>query len=602
MGRARPLAFLRTRLVLGLGAISIAVNMLYLTGSLFMLEIYDRVIPSRSVPTLIGLCVIAGVLYAFQGLLDACRGRALVRIGTAFDATLAPKVFRAIGRASMSGQNSADGLMPLRDLETVRGFISGSGPLAFFDLPWIPVYIVICYAFHPLIGFLVVFGAVLLGGLALASELLGRGPARKAAGQASQRIVQAEAMRRNAEVALVLGMRSRLLARWEKGNRDYREAHQRAADLTMDLGSISKVVRYGLQSAVLALGAWLVIEQHVTGGIMIAASILTSRALAPVELAIANWKNFVNSRQAWERLSTVLARVPEADPPMALPAPTQGIAASALVGGPPASQRIAVADVTFALRAGQGLGIIGPSGSGKSSLVRLLVGVWTPLRGKVRIDGAALDQWDGDSLGRHIGYLPQDVELFSGTVAENIARFDPQAKPEAVVAAAKAAGVHNLVLTLPLGYQTPIGEGGAVLSAGQRQRVALARALYGDPFLVVLDEPNSNLDSEGEQALTEAILGVRARGGVCIVVAHRPRALAAVDLVMTMSEGRMVAFGPKEEVLAKVLAPAPSPVARPAAAAGAGSGIVAAGAAGPSAAAAAAADQNRSFVVHRGNK
>jgi PrtD family type I secretion system ABC transporter len=308
-----------------------------------------------------------------------------------------------------------------------------------------------------------------------------------------------------------------------------------------------------LQSAVLGVGAYLVIQQQATPGVIIASSILTSRALAPIELAIAHWRAFVGARQGWRRLSDLLAVLPPQESPMALPAPSATLSvesASVLV---PGGQRLVVQDATFARKAGNGLGIIGPSASGKSSLARMIVGVWAPARGKVRLDGAAIEQWHPEELGRHIGYLPQDVELFAGSVAANIARFDPEPKPETVIAAAKAAGVHELILRLPEGYETDIGEGGTALSAGQRQRVALARALYGEPFLVVLDEPNSNLDADGEEALRIAILGIRQRGAIAVIVAHRPSALAGVDLVLTLAGGRMQAFGPKEEVLKAVL-------------------------------------------------
>jgi ATP-binding cassette subfamily C protein len=322
---------------------------------------------------------------------------------------------------------------------------------------------------------------------------------------------------------------------------------------------MSKVLRMLLQSAVLAVGAYLVIDGQATGGIMIASSILTSRALAPVELAIANWKGFVSARQGWRRLKEQLARTAPGEDPLKLPAPSRQLTVEGGGTGAPGSQRFAVQDVAFALQAGSGLGIIGPSASGKSSLARMLVGVWPTWRGKVRLDAAALEQWRPEDLGPHIGYLPQDVELFAGTVAQNIARFHAAPEPEAVIAAARAANVHEMILHLPDGYETQVGEAGAALSGGQRQRIALARALYGNPFLVVLDEPNSNLDAEGEQALTAAILGVRARGGIVVVIAHRPSALAGVDQVLVMADGRVQSFGPKEEILGKVLRPAPVP-------------------------------------------
>jgi ATP-binding cassette subfamily C protein len=318
-----------------------------------------------------------------------------------------------------------------------------------------------------------------------------------------------------------------------------------------------------LQSAVLAVGAYLVIHQEASAGIIIAGSILSARALAPVDLAIAHWKGFVAARQSWHRLNKLLGQMPPANTQTLLQSPSKRLSVEAVSIVPPGEQRVIVQDVTFAVEAGSGVGVIGPSGSGKSSLVRALVGVWTPVRGKVRLDGAALDQWSSDVIGRHIGYLPQDVELFAGTVAQNICRFDPEAKSDAIIAAAKEAGVHDLIIKMREGYDTEIGEQGAALSAGQAQRVALARALYGNPFLIVLDEPNSNLDSEGDEALTRAVRGARERGAIVIVVAHRPIGIEAVDQLLMLKDGRVQAFGPKETVLGQVLqrvAPPPSPI------------------------------------------
>jgi ATP-binding cassette subfamily C protein len=329
------------------------------------------------------------------------------------------------------------------------------------------------------------------------------------------------------------------------------------------LASLSRVLRLTLQSAVLGIGAYLVIEQEATAGVIIASAILTSRALAPVELAIANWKGFVAARQARQRLSELLTSLPERKQPMALPAPKKSLSVQNVSATPPGEQRVVVQDVLFTLHAGDGLGIIGPSASGKTSLARILVGVWQPVRGKVRLDNAALDQWSPDSFGRHVGYLPQDVELFDGTIAENISRFESPPDPQAIILAAQSAGVHELILHLPEGYETRIGETGAALSAGQRQRIALARALYREPFLVVLDEPNSNLDSEGDEALTKAISGVRSRGGIAIVIAHRPSALVAIDRVLMLNQGRQQAFGSRDEILRQVLRPN-APTALPA--------------------------------------
>lgn len=552
------LASCRTAFV-GVAVMSGLVNVLYLTGSFFMLEVYDRVIPSRSVPTLIGLMALALALYGFQGVLEAIRSRILARIGAALDEALSARVFDVVVRAPLKGAVLGDGLLPLRDLDQIRAFLSGTGPSAFFDLPWMPIYLGVCFLFHPLIGVAALFGAGFLAFVTWLTDRATRRPAQAATGHGQRRNGLAEAGRRNAEVLAALGMQGRFRTRWAAANSDYMDAQQRAADVAGGLGAMSKVFRMALQSGVLALGAWLVIQGQATAGIIIASSILVSRALAPAELAIANWKGFVQARQSWARLSDLLARIPDGAARHTLPAPVRTLSVEAVAIAPPGAQRVVVSEVSFALSAGQGLGVIGPSASGKSSLVRALIGVWPPVRGKVRLDGAALDQWDPAELGPHFGYLPQEAELFAGTVGENIARFDPDAPPEAVIAAARAASVHEMVLRLPEGYDTRIGEGGAGLSSGQRQRVGLARALYRDPFLVILDEPNANLDAEGENALTQAILGVRARGGICIVVAHRPSALAALDLVLMMADGRAQAFGPKDEVFKRVLRVAPDP-------------------------------------------
>ena len=550
----------------GVAVMSGVVNVLYLTGSFFMLEVYDRVIPSRSVPTLIGLMALALTLYAFQGALEAIRSRILARVGAALDEALSGRVFDLVVRAPLKGAAPGDGLLPLRDLDQIRAFLSGTGPSAFFDLPWLPIYLAVCFLFHPLIGVAALCGALFLAAVTWLTDRATRRPAQAATGHGLRRNGLAEAGRRNAEVLAALGMQGRFRTRWAAANRDYMDAQQRTADVAGGLGAVSKVFRMALQSGVLALGAWLVIQGQATAGIIIASSILVSRALAPAELAIANWKGFVQARQSWARLSDLLARIPAGQPRHGLPAPSRTLTVEAVTIAPPGSQRPVVGEVSFALKAGQGLGVIGPSASGKSSLIRALIGVWPPLRGKVRLDGAALDQWEPADLGPHLGYLPQEAELFAGTIGENIARFDPAASAEAVIAAAQAAGIHEMVLRLTDGYDTRIGEGGAGLSSGQRQRIGLARALYGDPFLVILDEPNANLDAEGENALTQAILGVRARGGICIVVAHRPSALAAVDLVLMMADGRAQAFGPKDEVFKRVLraAPEPAPAGLPA--------------------------------------
>ena len=462
-------------------------------------------------------------------------------------------MFDTIVRLPLTAGARNEGLQPLRDLDNIRSFLSGMGPGAFFDLPWLPFYLAICFAFHVMIGLTALVGAIILVTLTIVTEFMSRRPAREAMGLAARRNDLAATSRRNAEVLVAMGMSGRLNKRWSEANQNYLAGNQRASDVSGGLGAIAKVMRMTLQSAVLAVGAYLVIHQEATAGIIIAGSILSARALAPVDLAIAHWKGFVAARQSWHRLNRLLESLPAQTAQTMLQNPSSRLTVEAVSIAPPGEQRIVVQDVTFALEAGNGLGVIGPSGSGKSSLVRALVGVWQPFRGKVRLDGAALDQWSSDVLGRHVGYLPQDVELFAGSVAQNICRFDPEAHSEAIIAAAKEAGVHQMIIKMRDGYDTQIGEQGAALSAGQAQRVALARALYGDPFLIVLDEPNSNLDTEGDEALTRAVRSARERGAIVVVVAHRPVGIEAVDMLLVLKDGRAHAFGPKETVLGQVL-------------------------------------------------
>jgi ATP-binding cassette, subfamily C, type I secretion system permease/ATPase len=538
---------------IGVGVMSCMINLLYLTGSIFMLEVYDRVLPSRSVPTLIGLIVLAAGLYAAQGGLDLLRGRILGRIGTALDEAVNARVFDTIVRLPLVAGSRNEGLQPLRDLDNVRSFLGSMGPGAFFDLPWLPFYLAICFAFHWLLGVTALVGAIILVTLTLITEFMSRTPAKEAMGLAARRNDLAATSRRNAEVLVAMGMSGRLAKRWGEANETYLAGNQRASDVAGGLGAIAKVLRMMLQSSVLAVGAYLVIHQEATAGIIIAGSILSARALAPVDLAIAHWKGFVAARQSWSRLTKLLQQMPASNTQTLLQNPSKRLSVEGVSIVPPGEQRLIVQDVTFAVEAGSGVGVIGPSGSGKSSLVRALVGVWHPMRGKVRIDGAALDQWSSDVLGRHVGYLPQDVELFGGSVAQNISRFDPDATSEAIIAAAQEAGVHEMIIKMREGYDTQIGEQGTALSAGQAQRVALARALYGNPFLIVLDEPNSNLDTEGDEALIRAVRSARARGAVVIVVAHRPIGIEAVDQLLVLKDGRQQAFGPKDAVLGQVL-------------------------------------------------
>ncbi|MBB3938016.1 type I secretion system permease/ATPase [Aureimonas phyllosphaerae] len=557
VGRAeivKALATCRWALV-GIAILSGVLNILFLTGSFYMLEVYDRVLPSGSIPTLVGLAVIVTILYGFQGIVDMIRGRLLARIGTAVDSQLSGRALQAITRLPLTA-TGIDSTQPSRDLDIVRNFLAGPGPTALFDLPWIPFYLTICFAFHQAIGWAATIGGLVLVVIALCTEIMSRKPVEAAYTLGRQRGMLSDTFRRNAEVLRAMGMEARVGQSWTEVNDKLAAAQQRCADLNAGLGAISKVTRMLLQSAVLTVGAYLVINGQATGGIIIASSILSARALAPVELAIGQWRPFIATRASWKRLSNVLQNLPLPTAPLDLPPPSRTLSIENLSVAPPAVRVPFVRDATFRVKAGDGLGIIGQSASGKSTLIRAIVGVWAPMNGAVRLDGAAIDQWSADRLGAHIGYLPQELQLFPGTVAQNIARFDPSATPEEVIEAAVAAGVHEMIVRLPDGYETATGENGLALSVGQRQRIGLARALFRKPFLVVLDEPNSNLDADGEAALTNALAGVRLRGGIVIVVAHRPSALIAMNLVLVMANGRVQAFGDKDDILGRVLSPA----------------------------------------------
>ncbi|MCK0206708.1 type I secretion system permease/ATPase [Starkeya koreensis] len=549
---ARALSACRGAL-LAVGAFSAVINVLMLSGSLYMLQIYDRVLSSRSVATLVGLSALLLAAYALQGFLDAVRVRMLARVGARFDEAVSPAAFAAAQRLPLLGWRPEQALQPLRDLDQIRAFLSSLGPTALFDMPWMPLFFAGCFLLHPWLGWLALGGGVLILALTGLTELAGRTAGRAQAASRARREAIAEASRHNAEAVAAMGMADPLRARWQEANLAHLRDWLAGADVTGTSGAVAKILRMVLQSAVLGLGAYLAIHNEISGGAMIAASIMTSRALAPIEIAVANWKGFLAARLGLGRLRQLFAMPALAERVFTpLPAPRQALAAENLIVAAPGLQVPILNGVTLRVERGQGLAVIGASASGKSTLARALVGVWRPLKGEVRLDGAALDQWPPDALGRHVGYLPQDVELFDGTVGENIARFEPGAPGDAIVAAAQAAGAHELILRLAEGYDTRIGAGGAALSGGQRQRVALARALYRDPFLVVLDEPNANLDSEGDAALTCAIEAVRARGGIAVVVTHRQSAMAGLDRVAVMSEGRLQAFGPKEEVLSKL--------------------------------------------------
>jgi PrtD family type I secretion system ABC transporter len=523
-------------------------SLLLLTVPLYLLQIYDRVLTSRSHSTLVGLTAIAVAMLGVMAALELVRSRVLVRIGAVLDARLGPRVFSAAFDQTLAGSGAAR-TQWLRDLDAVRHFLTGSGPFALFDAPWVPVYLAVIALFHPLLGAVAALGALVLFALALLNEAATRTAIQQANVEAAGAVGFAETSFRNAEVLEALGMLGAIRARWLGRHRRGLALQALASDRAGSYAAASKAARLLLQIAILGVGAALAIDQSITAGTIVAASILAGRALAPVELAIANWRGFVAARFAYQRVSALLLGTPPRESRMELPAPVGRLTVEDLVALPPGASKPVLHGISFALEPGEALGVIGPTAAGKSTLARHLVGVSRPAAGSVRLDGASLQDWRREDLGPRIGYLPQDVELFEGSVQENIARFEANPDPARVVEAARGAGVHEMILGLPKGYDTPIGVGGGTLSAGQRQRIALARALYGDPALVVLDEPNSNLDVDGDRALTAAIFGLKERGAAVVVVAHRPSAIAAVDKILVLREGRVAAFGPRQEVL-----------------------------------------------------
>jgi ATP-binding cassette, subfamily C, bacterial PrsD len=523
----------------GIGVFSGIINILMLTGSIYMLQVYDRVLSSRSIPTLIGISAIVLAAFVLQGILDAIRARMLARIASAFDEQMSPSVFEAARTFPLRGARNDQAMQSVRDLDTVRSFMGGLGPTAFFDMPFMPIFFIACFLLHPNLGYLAVFGGIVIVGLTLWSERQTNALTLDLTQSANERLTLLDASRRNAEALQAMGMGGAFGNRWRAANDKMAAVQLNVANSSADLGSAAKIFRMAFQSAVLGYGAYLVIQQQMSPGAMIAASILTSRALTPIETAVAHWKAFVAARQSFARLNTTLAMLPATSERTRLPDPCHLFSAEDLAVSAPGRQTPILVNASIQLKAGQGLLLVGPSGSGKSTLVRVLAGVWPALRGTVRIDGATLDQWDPEQLGHHVGYIPQDVELFEGTIAENIARFRPDAVDADVVAAAMEAGAHELILRLPEGYGTRLGEGGATLSGGQRQRIGLARALFGKPFLVILDEPNSNLDLEGETALARAVLSAKERGAVVIVVSHKTALMTVMDFVGRVHEGKL---------------------------------------------------------------
>lgn len=530
---------------------SMFINLLMLVPAFYMLQVYDRVVTSGSVPTLIMLTLLLLFLLGTMGGLEFVRSRILVRVGNKLDAVLGGRLFDLSFRQSLSSGGSASSAVPLQDLTGLRQFMTGSGFFAFFDAPWLPVYLAVMFMFHPWYGWVGVAAAIVLVIIAILNE---RSTASLIA-EANREQASAQALTssnlRNAEVIESMGMLDQMRERWRQRNHKVLYWQSLASDRAGVYTSISKVFRLSVQSLILGLGAYLVILMEITPGLMIAGSILLGRALAPIDQMIGSWRGFVSARTQYTRLQDLLNKAGKDPERMSLPAPRGAIACEQALIAPPGSRTPVVKGATFHIAPGETVGIIGPSAAGKSTLVRGLLGIWPVLAGKIRLDGADIHNYNRTELGPYIGYLPQDIELFDGTISENIARFG-EVDAEKVVAAAQAAGVHDMILRLPEGYDTVIGQSGGGLSGGQRQRIGLARALYGEPVLVVLDEPNSNLDDQGEAALAQTLDRLRERGCTTLLITHRPSILSKVDKIMLMTDGTVAAFGPREQVLAQL--------------------------------------------------
>jgi ATP-binding cassette subfamily C protein/ATP-binding cassette subfamily C protein EexD len=544
--------------------LSCFINLTLLVSPIYSMQIYDRVLSSRNTTTLLLITAIVLAFLVLYGILEYARSGILVRAGVTFETMLRRPLFDSMLRAELD-PSLRQGQQVIRDAEQIRDTLSAGTAATLCDLPWTPVFILLCFLMHPMLGAIALVGGLLLLTLALVAEALSKSQHERMLKLHNDAQGFAAAALRNGEAVRGLGMGDVVTERWVGHQAAAVSAHAVAHEQSAALVALSKFARIAVQTAALCAGAYLAIEREISPGAMMAASIIMGRALAPVEQIVAQWKKVVGARSAYRRLQTLFAAAPAPADKMPLPAPTGTIDVEKLLVTPLGSRRPSVRNVSFRLEAGQSLAIVGASASGKSSLCRALAGVWPAQGGTIRIDGAALDQWDPNKLGKHVGYLPQDVELFAGTVAENIARLE-QVDEIKVLAAAKAAGIHEMILKLPAGYETPIGEGGVTLSGGMRQRVGLARALYGNPRIILLDEPNSNLDEEGERGLAQAIAGLKADGRTVVIVTHRPQILAHVDKMLVMSMGTTAAFGDRAEVIermrgARVSAVAPSKAA-----------------------------------------
>lgn len=541
------------------GLFSAVINLLMLTGPLYMLQIYDRVLASGSVPTLMGLFLIVVTLYGFLGLYEFIRSRILSRAAYRLDRQIGDIAFRQ--RLNTNGTGNS-----LRDLGVMRGFLAGPAARGLFDVPWMPIFLITVFLIHPLLGYLTLTGAAAVVVLAFLNQLFTRTPTSQAAGLDAQERAFTEQCQRSAETVRALGMQGAITARWQKMHNASQSPGQNSGDRSDGFAAVSRAFRMLLQSMLLTVGAYLALNQQISMGMIVGASILAGRALAPVDQVIAQWRSIGRAAEAHRRLKAEIDTVPARQERMALPEPKGAISlngVSKLVSNAQPSQPRIIDQASFALEPGDGLCVIGNSAAGKSSLARLLVGIWAPDFGDVRLDGATLDQWDPDKLGRHIGYLPQNVEMLPGSVAENIARFDITAEGEKVYDAAVTAGVHEMILGLPQGYSTRIGLDGHPLSGGQLQRIGLARAIYAMPKLLVLDEPNAHLDAHGDEALVNTIAQMRDRGTTVVVMTHRPSLIASVNKVLILHQGRVAQFGPKEVIMRKATQSVPQPQEKP---------------------------------------
>jgi ATP-binding cassette subfamily C protein len=537
------------RLLFAVAVFSFFVNILALTGSLYMLQVYDRVLASRSEATLVALSILVIFLFALSGMLEYSRTRVMARIGAKFQSLLDKRVFDAVLRRSIAPDERAKPATGLRDVEAIQRLFSSPALFALFDMPWVPVFIGLLFLFHWILGVAALVGGTVLVFLTFLNHWIAKQPLMDATRQSAESENFAEAVRRETELVHGLGMREFVLSRWRQRRDASLRATIEAADSSGTISNASKSFRYFLQSMMLGLGAWLVLRGEMSPGMMIAGSIILGRALAPVEQAIAQWSLVQRARQGWTQLAELLEKTPEEPERTRLPRPRAILDAEQITVIPPGEKVATLRMVSFRVEPGQAMGVIGVSGAGKSTLARVITGIWRPASGTVRLDGASLEHYSNEALGSHIGYLPQDVALFDATVAENIARLAPQPDPAKVVEAAKKAGAHEMILRLPEGYDTRIATGGGRLSGGQRQRLGLARAMYGDPVLLVLDEPNSNLDAAGSDALNRAIQTMKAEGKAVIIMAHRPAAIAMCDTLLLLDGGMRKAFGPRDEVL-----------------------------------------------------